>query len=150
MDLRLSPQRCVHGALPLLILQTGSVYSQALHPLQAFLTDGVQPLCGHAVHVQVVHEQPLRLLAQAVGAGHALREHLGILGQELQANSWHPVLTWQQRSSSWEIKVQLTRGCRENKTQNGLQCWQQLFDRQDNWVACRRSKWGAKAEDSKR
>lgn len=50
-------------------------------------------------------------------------------------NSWHPVLTWQQRGSFWKTKIKFTKSYREHKTQNGSQCWQQLLDGQRNWVS---------------
>lgn len=68
---------------------------------QALLTDEPLALRGHAVHVQVVQQQRLRVLAQGAGLNHTSCEHTWVLSTEEELDPWHPVLTDQQGWPSW-------------------------------------------------
>lgn len=64
--------------------------------VQALLADEPLALRGHAVHVQVVQQQRLCVLAQGVGLDHTSCEHTWVLSTEEELDPWHPVLTDQE------------------------------------------------------
>lgn len=57
---------------------------------------------GHAIHVQVVEQQRLCVLAQSVGLDHTLCEHAWVLSTEEELDPRDPVLGVQEWWPSWE------------------------------------------------
>lgn len=58
-------------------------------------------LRGHAVHIEVVQQQRLRVLAQGIGLDHTLCEHTWVLSTEEKLDPWYPVLADQEGWPSW-------------------------------------------------
>lgn len=74
----------------------GCAHGPLLDPAQALLIEEPLALRGHAVHVEVVQQQRLCLLAQGIGLDHALCEHAWVLSTEEKLYPWHPVLADQE------------------------------------------------------
>lgn len=68
---------------------------------QALLIDDPPALSGHAIHVQVVQQQRLCVLAQSVGLDHALCKHTWVLSTEEELDPRDPVLGAQEWWPSW-------------------------------------------------
>lgn len=79
----------------------GCAHGPLLDLAQALLTDELVALGGHAVHVQIVQQQSLCVLAQGIGLDHALCEHVWVLGAEEQLDPGHPVLACEEGGPSW-------------------------------------------------
>lgn len=80
---------------------TGRAHGPLLDPAQTLLAEGPLALGGHAVHVEVVQQQRLRVLAQGVGLDHTPCEHAWVLGAEEKLDPGHPVLAGQEGWPSW-------------------------------------------------
>lgn len=89
--------------VPLTFAHAWCAQSPLFYLAQALLIDDPPALGGHAIHVQVVHQQRLCVLAQSVGLDHALCEHTWILSTEEELDPRDPVLGGQEWWSSWEL-----------------------------------------------
>lgn len=87
---------------------------------QALLTDELVALGGHAVHVQIVQQQSLCVLAQGVGLDHTLCEHAWVLSTEEKLDPRHPVLAGEEGVPSW------ARQEREGNAQHSQTLWARI------------------------
>lgn len=101
----------------------GCAHGPLLDLVQALLTDELAALGGHAVHVQIVQQQSLCVLAQGIGLDHALREHTGVLSAEEKLDPRHPVLAGEEGGPSWGR----VGGRREHTAQSDSQGWNTGF-----------------------
>lgn len=99
----------------------GRAHGPLLDPAQTLLTEDPLTLGGHAVHVEVVQQQRLCVLAQGIGLDHTLCEHAWVLSAEEKLDPWYPVLADQEGWPScgrWET---------EGNTQWGSPGWSTRF-----------------------